>query len=463
MMENPTAPPHPPPIDHRQVHLNVGGSRFETTTTTLSSTTLLLSDTSSPHSIFIDRDPDSFSSLLSLLRRHHHNHHHDHCNLRPLLSDSAFYGADSLLRAALSPPPFSGLDASLASTVVPSSHPFVSAFDATGDRVSRVSILIAHGGLVSVYDDVLFHLNTFRTHLDLITSIRTISGGMVAVGSEAAAGMHFYGVVSGCHVGSVHWTDKTDPRIYKSKVSAIEEGEDCVYAAFDCRHGENAVLVVDKETMRVRGEIGRQTGHAAKKVAPGKLDWVPELGVLVGSRVTSGAFGFAGYVRVWDVRSGNVVWETSEPGSGMSSGRFGDAMCDVDVDAEDGVVVKVCSKSGDVGLADMRMFGDDPWVYLEDPDKGLKAGGVSGGDGVVCCWKKQVFVGREKGLEVWSRGNGVGGYRRNYVDRVEDAERGLITKIEGSGGGNRLFVARENVEGIEIWESSRVSGAVSAL
>ncbi|KAL9269574.1 ENDOPLASMIC RETICULUM-ARRESTED PEN3-like protein [Drosera capensis] len=181
------------------------------------------------------------------------------------------------------------------------------------------------------------------------------------------------------------------------------------------------------EMMRVRGEIGRQTGHAAKKVAPGKLDWEPELGVLVGSRVTSGAFGFAGYVRVRG--------------------------CDVDVDAEDGVVAKVCSKSGDVGLADMRMFGDDPWVYLEDSDKGLKAGGVSGGDGVVCCWKKQAFrcgfCSVSIGGIMWIR--------------VEDAERGLITKIEGSGGGNRLFVARENVEGIEVWESSRVSGAVSAL
>lgn len=47
--------------------------------------------------------------------------------------------------------------------------------------------------------------------------------------------------------------------------------------------------------------------------------------------------------------------------------------------------------------------------------------------------------------------------------QVEDAERGLITKIEGSGVGNRLFVAGENVEGIEVWESSTVSGAVSAL
>ena len=52
-------------------------------------------------------------------------------------------------------------------------------------------------------------------------------------------------------------------------------------------------------------------------------------------------------------------------------------------------------------------------------------------------------------------------HRRNFVDKVEDCERGIITRIEG--GGHRLFVIRENVEGIEVWESSHSSGTVSAL
>jgi hypothetical protein len=34
----------------------------------------------------------------------------------------------------------------------------------------------------------------------------------------------------------------------------------------------------------------------------------------------------------------------------------------------------------------------------------------------------------------------------------------VVRKIEG--GGDRLFVSRENVEGIEVWESSYFSGAI---
>ena len=52
-------------------------------------------------------------------------------------------------------------------------------------------------------------------------------------------------------------------------------------------------------------------------------------------------------------------------------------------------------------------------------------------------------------------------HRRNFVDKVEDCERGIITRIED--GGDRLFVSRENVDGIEVWESSHSSGTVSAL
>jgi hypothetical protein len=86
-------------------------------------------------------------------------------------------------------------------------------------------------------------------------------------------------------------------------------------------------------------------------------------------------------------------------------------------------------------------------------------GGAS--SSVLHCYKSQVFVGRDGSLEVWSKENngvGEGLYRRNFVDKVEDSNRGVIRKIEG--GGDRLFVSRENVEGIEVWESSYFSGAI---
>lgn len=59
-------------------------------------------------------------------------------------------------------------------------------------------------------------------------------------------------------------------------------------------------------------------------------------------------------------------------------------------------------------------------------------------------------------------GSGAEGfYRRDFMDKREDSERGVIKKIEG--GGYRLFVSREDVEGIEVWESSHSAGAISVL
>lgn len=225
-------------------------------------------------------------------------------------------------------------------------------------------------------------------------------------------------------------------------------------------------------------EIGRQNGSSIKAAAPGKLVDLSETGLLFASSVNSGAFGYSGYMKLWDPRSGDAVWETTEPGGGGRSSRFGDSFADVDVDRDELKIYKVCSKSGDVGMADMRKLGEDPWVYMEERSLGLRSAG-GGGDNVVHCYKKQVFVSRESGLEVWSQVEeeqeeeeeeekegekavkGRRTYRRNYVDREEDAKRGMIRGMEG--GGDRLFVCREGMEGVEVWESSNFSAAVSLL
>ncbi|ERN19535.1 hypothetical protein AMTR_s00062p00061560 [Amborella trichopoda] len=45
----------------------------------------------------------------------------------------------------------------------------------------------------------------------------------------------------------------------------------------------------------------------------------------MGISVSSGASGNSGYVRLWDLRSGGVVWEWIKPRS-VRGGRFGDSM-----------------------------------------------------------------------------------------------------------------------------------------
>lgn len=460
---------------HERLRLNVGGKVFETTVATIRSggpDSLLgaLSNrlTYDQEPVFIDRDPEIFSVLLSLLRSNRLPSTASRFTKQELADEAVYYGIESQLKSAMSPPPFAGIDASIVNLIQPASDGFPSAFTAGDDG----SVWIAHGGQISSYDWNLIHVGSIRTHLENITSIRRVYSEIAAVASDSAAGLHFYDFSNGRNIGSIHWTDASDPRIYRAQVSAIADSSSSVFASFDCPHNENSILVIDKATLKVQSEFGRQRGSSAKNLVPGKLTWLPETGVLVGSSVNCGAFGYSGYIRLWDPRSGDVVWEMNEPGSGRSS-RFGDSFADVDVDADELTMFKVCSKSGDLAMADLRNLREDPWVYLQDKNPSLRIES-KGGNCVIHCYKNQVFVGREGGLEVWStlpnrkkgteiENNGISEdlYRRNFVDKEEDSERGVIEKIEG--GGDRLFVSRHNVEGIEVWECSNSSGAVSVL
>ncbi|CAA0836306.1 BTB/POZ domain-containing protein [Striga hermonthica] len=409
-----------------RIKLNVGGRLFETTVSTLRSggpDSLLsaLSNRPGHDSVFIDRDPEIFSVLLSLLRSNRLPSTAKRFSNQELIDEAHYFGIESQLRSALAPSRLNGIDASLHTTVKPSSDGIVTDFDAVD---SDGSIWVAHGGQITVYDWNLGHAATVRTHLDFITSAR---------------------------------------------VHTAVDSDDSVFASFECQHGENCILMIDKPTMRISSEIGRMSGNSSKYLVPSKLKYVPDMGILLGSSVTAGAFGYSGYIRLWDPRTRDVVWETNEPGSGRSS-RFGDSFADSDVDLNELSLFKICSKSGDLAMADLRKLSDDPWIYLKEKNPSMRNVGCNGGGNfVVHCYHNQVFVGREGELEVWSRVKGneneeivsEGVYRRNYVDKIEDSSRGSIKKIEG--GGNRLFVTREDVEGIEVWQSTCNSGVVSVL
>ncbi|KAF6153531.1 hypothetical protein GIB67_027398 [Kingdonia uniflora] len=480
-METQNVPNLPRQQPNDRIKLNVGGKLFETTISTLQTSapdSLLAALSSRTHNqdpetpIFIDRDPEIFSVILSFLRSNRLPSTARRFSKQELAEEALYYGVDAELKAAMLPPPLSGIDALLIDTIRPTSDGFPSAFTAgAGDG----SVWIAHGGQISSYDWNLTHTGTVRTHVDEITAIRRVWGEVAAVASDNGAGLHFYDFSSGRHVGSAHWTDSSDVRIYKARVVAVTDSSDSVFASFDVPHRENCILRIDKSTLQIVGEIGRQTASATKTMVPGKLTYVPESGMIVGSSVSSGAFGFSGYIRIWDPRLREVIWEVNEPGSGRSS-RFGDSFADVDVDVDESAMFKVCSKSGDVAMADLRKLKDDPWVYLEEKNPSLRNSG-GGENSMIHCYRKQVFVTRDRGLEVWSRvreredeeelreSRSLRGssYRKNYVDKAEDynGERGMIRKMEG--GGDRLFVSRDGVEGIEVWESSNLSGAVSVL
>ncbi|KAJ1409628.1 SKP1/BTB/POZ domain superfamily [Sesbania bispinosa] len=398
-----------------RIKLNVGGKLFETTLSTIRS-----------------GGPDSLLFALSKPRLQ---------RLEPELADEAqFYGIDSHLRSATSPPSFSGIDASIVASIRPASEGLPSTFTAADNG----SVWIAHGGQLSSYDWNLLHAATIRTHLDEIDSICRVWPEIAAVGTQSDAGLHFYNFSGSRHVGSVHWSDPSDPRIFKARVNAITASENSVFASFDCPHRENCILEVDKAKLQIVSQLGRQSGNQAKHMVPSKLTFVPATGVLLGSAVAGGAFGYSGYIRLWDPRSGEVVWETNEPGAGRSS-RFGDSFSAIDVDVEGLLLFKLCSKSGDLGVADMRRLGDDPWVYLKEKNPSLVNSSVDGSSSAVHCYKGQVFVARGGELEVglrwkrWWQGSGrvmlkgfIGGilWIRERIQR-EDRSRRLKVVVIG--------------------------------
>ncbi|RCV45469.1 hypothetical protein SETIT_9G456700v2 [Setaria italica] len=459
--------------------LNVGGKLFSLEASSLSLSLSL--DSPSPTPTFVDRDPALLSAVLAAIRAP--SSAAPAFPARVLLDEAHFYGLHAQLLAALSPPPLRGFSVSLASTLSPASEPFPTAFAPHHDG----SLCLAHGaGQVTYYSPALDHLSTFRTHLHRITSLQQLPPGLVVLGSASAPGLHVYDYLEGRHVASVQWSDPTDTRCSKAKVVAIAacpadaaDKNSPILATFECPHRENCILVVDPVTLKPMQEIGRQSGSAAKSSTPCRVVHLPAPGLVFASFVSSGAFGYSGYMRLWDIRSGNVVWETSEPGGAGRSSRFGDPFADADVDVKQQAIYKVCSKSGDVAVADLRSLGNDPWAYMSSGPRG--SGGGYGS--VLHCHQSQVFVSRKDGLEVWSRlgeqlhdtgdfaeqsgtkegprseGIDESFYRSCYVDTEEDAKRGMIQMM--AGGGDRLFLTRENMQGVEVWETSHLAGAVS--
>lgn len=222
-----------------RIKLNVGGKYFETTAVTLRSggpdslLSALSKRTSRQSPIFIDRDPEIFSVLLSLLRSNRLPSAALRFSKHELANEALYYGLDHRLHSAASPPPFSGIDASIAATFQPASDGLTTAISASA---ADGSVWLAHAGQISSYDVHLLRSATIRTHLDEISALGRLSRSseIAALGSDSAAGLHFYDLSGSRNLGSVQWRDASDPRIYKARVAAVADSpdSDSVYAAF---------------------------------------------------------------------------------------------------------------------------------------------------------------------------------------------------------------------------------------
>jgi len=124
-----------------------------------------------------------------------------------------------------------------------------------------------------------------------------------------------------------------------------------------------------------------------------------------------------------------------------------------------GAIVKVNVMRGNLAMADLRRLSEsrNPWMPLTETNPALAVQGGTA-DAKIVSYGREIFCSRGEDLEVWSEVPVISKssaeveekkFRRNFV---EHSRRGhQITSL--SAGGDRLFVARWEMQGVEVWET----------
>lgn len=222
------------------------------------------------------------------------------------------------------------------------------------------------------------------------------------------------------------------------------------------RRNSNSILVYDLQTLSPVTEISHNEIFGAdidSAIPATKLQWVEGYNLLMASGSHSGPSGVHGNIRLWDVRSGNIVWEVSEK-----------VDCFADVAVCDGLsaIFKVGVNSGEVSYFDLRNLniGDDAetkWGCLGDKRKVVNNGKKEGFGCKIETQGNQVFCTKGGNVELWSEvimGNGNAGriFKKNLMGRVRDMGGAKITNL--AFGGSTMFLTRKEQQFVEVWQSS---------
>ncbi|KAJ1411799.1 WD40-repeat-containing domain superfamily [Sesbania bispinosa] len=440
--------------DSNIVTIDVGGKVFQTTKQTLTSAgpkTFFsrIAEASSLYVPFVDRDPEIFSLLLSLLRTGNLPSKAKTFDLQDLIIESQFYGIENLLINSLSNPsqlePFN-LQKSLLLPLNGRDSPSAVATTPYG------SLHIAHGSKITSYDWSLRRKSTILTHFTAVDSLLAISPSLAAAGANDFSGLQILDLEKGHVRDTLHWENVTKSG---STVQALGASPEHMFVSFEsCRRNSNSILVYDLNSLSPVTEICHNEIYGAdidSAIPATKLQWVQGYNLLMASGSHSGPSGVSGNVRLWDVRSGNVVWEMTEK-----------VDCFADVAASDAlsVIFKVGVNSGEAFYVDMRnLSAENSWVCLGDSRK-MQNGKKEGFGCKVEAQGSQVFCSKGGDVELWSEvimGSATNNrkgriLKKNLMGRTKDMGGAKITNL--AFGGSRMFLTRKDQQCVEVWQGS---------
>ncbi|KAF7828259.1 BTB/POZ domain-containing protein [Senna tora] len=449
-------PSSPPKPDSNIVTIDVGGQFFQTTKQTLNSAgpksffaKISESQFSTP---FIDRDPELFSILLSLLRTGNLPSKAKAYDMQDLMSESQFYGIENLLMNSLSSPsqfePFN-LERSVILPLNGRDTPSAIASTRFG------AVHVAHGSKITSFDWSLRRKSTFLTQFSAVDSLLALSSSVVAAGATDFSGMQIIDLKRGFVKTTIEWENVTRSG---STVQAIGSSPEYLFTSFESgRRNSNSIMVYDLQSLTPVTEISHNEIFGAEidsAVPATKLKWVSGYNLLMASGSHSGPSGVSGNIRLWDVRSENVVWELKEKS---------DCFADVTVSDNLSVIFKVGVHSGEAYFVDLRkLSAGNSWVCLGEEKK------VTNGkkEGIGCKVEdhgNQVFCSKGGNVELWSEvimGNAKNGegrseeriLKKNLMGRVKDMGGHKITNL--AFGGNKMFLTRKDQQCVEVWQSS---------
>lgn len=443
------------------VAVDVGGQIFQTARQTLALAgpkSILSQMASEPtpagesHALFIDRDPELFSILLSLLRTGNLPSKAKAFDLQSLISESQFYGIESLLMSSLSNPSQFDAFSLEKSLILPlNGRDTPSAIAATPDG----SLHVAHGSKITSFDWSLRMKSTILTQFLAVDSLLAISPTLAAAGATDFSGVQILDLKTGCLRETLNWENVTRS---SSTVQAIGSSSDYLFTSFESgRRNSSSIMVYDLETFRPVVEIAHCEIFGAElysAIPATKLKWVSSYNLLMASGSHGGISGMLGNIKFWDIRSGSLAWELKDET---------DCFSDVTVSDNLSAMFKVGVNSGEVFFRDLRYpGGGNSWACLQDSPKFIN--GKKEGSGCrIESHGNQVFCTKGGNIELWSEvvmNSSKGSFdrlservfRRNSVGRAKDMGAGRITNL--AFGGNKMFVARKNQQMIEVWQSS---------